>query len=773
MKKKLAILLMMLMISVSLAGCVSNDTDPVVETKEITDSDSDGVPDSIDNCPDVFNPDQFLGFEGYECSGDESFTLTQPNFIPKSGGGNSVTTMNITQDSLIYTLSEVVGADFKGTWFTPASNIAATAHLKDSNGNIVYNNLFHRNGWSSSLDTLYPNDPDIGGHIWPESGPSHPVFSPMQGIYNNGYDFSASTLGPGEFCWWASIEAKLYTGGNGQYTVVRDESEIATACFEIVANPPNNNPVPNDNVTNCSSPLDLHTDIYSTNITDKDAEGRLQADYSTFHSSPWTRVIRPPTTSGSWGSAPSPSEWAWPDLAAAGWTYDPNDFYFQNIDLKISFDIPAGATDVTAEFNGKVDNLFIPVKHPELALTASYDPKSAVIQNSATQSLTAWQMPEIQMPAHDWFLIGQNHVGWLPDNTGNSPESFDLFVSARNRAANMGVALTLEVKYCLENTTTGDDGTGNDDNVTDDNVTGVDDYHNQTHDNHPPHIDAEVYFTDPAMLNYVYSDGDTADQYNYSAFISWDTWDIDGVVETVEVDYDRDGVADVMLPENESPYYHLIYPYHHGVEFERAIMDGVCYILSFRMIDLIATDDDGDSVTYTIRTGTDEVNDWDYPENGVPVTSRRDAQWLMDLYLVQDTEYLDWIYGVGTNECPSPIEYEFEESPDPLSDGGLIGTLNIISMGDESYPSNHMIGATITATDPATGNPVTNSCGVSFIYTGSGPNLAAGEYWEIYEIDSGDGLVCGIDPADVGSYTWELNLYGSQFNLPNSYITIT
>ena len=37
----MAVLLMML-ISVSLTGCVSNDTDPVAETKEITDSDSDG-----------------------------------------------------------------------------------------------------------------------------------------------------------------------------------------------------------------------------------------------------------------------------------------------------------------------------------------------------------------------------------------------------------------------------------------------------------------------------------------------------------------------------------------------------------------------------------------------------------------------------------------------------------------------------------------------------------------------------------------------------------
>ena len=769
MKKDIAILLMLLMLATPIAGCMSNDDASTEETSKISDSDSDGVPDSIDNCPDLFNPDQDPGFAGYECSEDERFTLNQPNFILKSGGGNGVTTMNITQDSSIYTLNEIVGADFEGTWFTPASNIAVSAHLLDLNGNIVYNDLFNFNGWSTSLDTLYPNDPNIGGHIWEESGPDHPVFSAMSGIYSNGYDFSASTLGPGEFCWWASIEAKLLTGGNGQYTVIKNESEVSTECFEIVSNPPNNNSVPNDNVTTCSSLSELFTDTYSTNLSDMDAGGRLQADYNSFHSSPWTRVIRPPTTSGSWGSAPSPSEWAWPDLEASGWTNDPNDFIFQNIDLRISFDIPVGATDVTAEFNGKVDNLFIPVQHPELAPTASYDPKSAVIQNSATQSLTAWQMPEIQMPDHDWFVIGQNHVGWLPDNTGNSPESFDLLVSARNRAANMGVALTLEVRYCLENTTTNDDGTGNDDNVT-----VVDDDHNQTHDNHPPHIDAEVYFTAPAMLDYAFNAEDTADQYNYSAFISWDTWDIDGVVETVEVDYDRDGVADIMLPENESPYYHLVYPYHLGVEFETAILDNICYIMSFRMIDLIATDDDGDSVTYTIRTGTDEVNDWDYPENNQPVTFRRDAQWLMDVLLVQDTQYIDWIYGIGNNECPSPIELDFAENSDPLTDTGLIGTLNIISMGDEYYPSNHMIGGTISAVDPVSGIPATNSCGVLFVYSDqAAPDLAAGESWQIFEADTGDGLVCGIDPLDVTSYTWDLNIGGYTFNLPNMNYTIT
>ena len=76
-----------------------------------------------------------------------------------------------------------------------------------------------------------------------------------------------------------------------------------------------------------------------------------------------------------------------------------------------------------------------------------------------------------------------------------------------------------------------------------------------------------------------------------------DTWDIDGIVETVEVDYDRDGVADIMLPEVES-IFPLNLPLPSKVELETVVDNGQCYILPFRMIDLIATDDDGDSVTY-------------------------------------------------------------------------------------------------------------------------------------------------------------------------------
>ena len=80
-------------------------------------------------------------------------------------------------------------------------------------------------------------------------------------------------------------------------------------------------------------------------------------------------------------------------------------------------------------------------------------------------------------------------------------------------------------------------------------------------------------------------------------------------------------MIEMVLPTSSKSRVHisnLIYPYH-LVELETVVDNGQCYILPFRMIDLIATDDDGDSVTYTIRTGTDEVNDWYYPNNDAPL----------------------------------------------------------------------------------------------------------------------------------------------------------
>ena len=174
MKKNIAILMMLLMLIAPIAGCMSNDDGSSEETSKIIDSDGDGVLDSVDNCPDLFNPDQNIGFEGYECSSDERYT-SDARVTTRSGGGSGVTSMMITQDALLYDLNDVVGADFTGTWFQPYSGLLVSAHLRDANGNIHYNNLINFNGYSSSLDTLHTTDPALAGHTWPETGPSHPT----------------------------------------------------------------------------------------------------------------------------------------------------------------------------------------------------------------------------------------------------------------------------------------------------------------------------------------------------------------------------------------------------------------------------------------------------------------------------------------------------------------------------------------------------------------------------------------------------------------------
>lgn len=774
--KRMALLLALLMGTVSLAGCLGTDNGDSSDEMKIVDSDGDGVPDSIDNCPDVFNPDQSIGIEGYECDEDELRSQINPPIVMhRSGGGNQVTDLQIAPSSFTYDLQDTIEASFIGTWFwwqnqfnvwrPPQVDVAID--LEDSQGNVVYQNVISYSGMSVSLDSHSPNDPTIGKRIWDETGPSHPIFGGP-----NGLDFSASTLGLGIFCWVGSLTAQIDVAGQyhttgSHYTHYEDAS--ATECFEIVQNLSNNPPVsiPNDDVTLCDSNSTMYTDVYSTNLSNMAAVGRLQSTYSTndFHTAPWFTVEAPVVYEAAWGSPPVPSDWAWLDVQEAGSTVDPIDFV-GNIDLKMQFDVPQNAFDVTAAFYGKVDNTFTWLQHPDLSSHSQL--YSAAIQHSNSQTITNWMMPLANMPAFDWFQVGQSHTGWLPDSGTNSAESYDFLISARNHqhwngfqyvGSPMGVAMVLEVRYCLSDVVI-DDDQGDDSNNDNNNTS--------SHDNHPPHIDAEVYYTNPAMLSYDLSNGITADEYNYSAFISWDTWDIDGIVETVEVDYDRDGIADIMLPEVESPYFHLVYPYHLGIELEKVVNNGQCYILPFRMIDLIATDDDGDSVTYTIRTGTDEVNDWYYPNNDAPLIMRRDAKWFMDTYLIQDPQYEDWIYGVGNNECPSPIQLQFTENTDSLTDTGMIGTLNVISMGDDSFSTPVMVTGTIVATD-SLGNPVTNRCSVQFIFVsiGGSNQLSVGDYWEIYEADAGDGMICGIDPADAQSYSWTLDIGGYAFNLPN------
>ena len=70
---------------------------------------------------------------------------------------------------------------------------------------------------------------------------------------------------------------------------------------------------------------------------------------------------------------------------------------------------------------------------------------------------------------------------------------------------------------------------------------------------------------------------------------------------------------------------------------------------------------------------------------------------------------------------------------------------------------------------------MTNRCSVQFIFVSSGGSnqLSVGDYWEIHEADVGDGMICGIDPADAQSYSWTLDIGGYAFNLPNMIYPIS
>ena len=75
-------------------------------------------------------------------------------------------------------------------------------------------------------------------------------------------------------------------------------------------------------------------------------------------------------------------------------------------------------------------------------------------------------------------------------------------------------------RYCLSDVVI-DDDQGDDSNNDNNNTS--------THDNHRTLM--LRFITAPMMLDYVFTADDTAENYNYSAFISWDTWDIDGIVD--------------------------------------------------------------------------------------------------------------------------------------------------------------------------------------------------------------------------------------------------
>ena len=601
---------------------------------------------------------------------------------------------------------------------------------------MIYQDVIGMVGQTTSLDTLYPSDPALGGHIWEEDSPHHPSFPTI----SNNYDFSATAIGAGEFCWDASITAQEHSSPG---VTVYEESDQVTECFLIESNLNYYNPddvIPDDSVTTCVGDEYLVTDIYSSDTTNTMAREKGGYGYD-FFTSPWETAVEIDAAdiAPSWTTAtPHNSEWIWWDTPV-----DRPYYTSQYVDFKIELTVPAGASDVVANFDGLVDNVFVGLDHPDLTSISS--PPVAIIAESASQQITQWAMPFANMNAYQYFQQGQQYAHWLPAS-GALSTSYDLYFTAYQGNAYWGTAFSVEVTYCMTDTPVSDD-------------------------NDPPQVVADIFATDEVMQSYDWDSG-VSTSVDYIALLSWDSWDYDGQIVHVYVDHDRDGVGDILLEGEEGSMFMMNIPFLDGIQTNRYQMSsGDCMLLFHRMIDVIATDNSGMTMTYTIRTGVDGV--WGTDNDDLRMTSRKDAEWFTNTLQFSSQDDLDWIMGVGNSPCPAPPQFSFTEDTSLLQDTSVIGVLTVDSVGPQTY-AHANLAATISAYDPITGARINNLfCGVELVYSDlSSTNIAAGESYVISE-SSVDPTVCNIANSDVSDYNWMLSTHFGGFDMPTTYHWIT
>ena len=158
MKTKTTFLTLLLILPL-LAGCIGSDESGDDIEELLVDSDGDGVIDSLDNCPETYNPlqdgaekDESKGksFVSDIC-GNEQFTIIDSSVTNLSTRSSGVTSFTVIPSQYVYSTSDTIEADFIGNWFEPYDQLYSTVHLTDINGVIITN---PHNPNVKSLNTL-------------------------------------------------------------------------------------------------------------------------------------------------------------------------------------------------------------------------------------------------------------------------------------------------------------------------------------------------------------------------------------------------------------------------------------------------------------------------------------------------------------------------------------------------------------------------------------------------------------------------------------------
>ena len=165
---------------------------------------------------------------------------------------------------------------------------------------------------------------------------------------------------------------------------------------------------------------------------------------------PWTPTPLSSASQYQPGLPPGPlgitnAEYVWPQKnLTSTWTQDEMGSW----EFKHSFQIPAYAKYVSADFIGITDNRFMPL------LGASNPAVSIIIAPSGGGS-TTWAIQADSLDDINSATSGPTNNA-LPDNPGSTANSYDLMISSRNRLSGQGgntpgmVQYELVVKYCVD-----------------------------------------------------------------------------------------------------------------------------------------------------------------------------------------------------------------------------------------------------------------------------------------------------------------------------------
>ena len=222
--------------------------------------------------------------------------------------------------------------------------------------------------------------------------------------------------------------------------------------------------------------------------------------------------------------------------------------------------------------------------------------------------------------------------------------------------------------------------------------------------NQPPVLSAKVWSTSGGeTYGYLVDDGDGT--MSIAFMMEWFAYDLDGIVTSVGIDQDMDGVVDITFPSNSGAIDSqssiqlangdtlnggFVAPLEVGTSYSR-ITDFIeddespmveCGLIIQKSFFVVASDDSGASTIVPIVAPLNLNVEGSYRAiDGLEVQEE-----LYQSLSIPQAD-LDWLTGQGSSTCPTGVTFTAVDHPDPLTSqgGDKIATITISNTADWSH----------------------------------------------------------------------------------------